>query len=160
MAYLTRNGDVPMKIVLDGMIMEGESLDNINPVDVESIEVLKTIGNTAIYGMNGGGGLLVITTKRGGGLSGASSFVPGITTYSPRGYYTPREFYSPKYDVPNSMDDSRTTIFWAPHVVTDATGKGQFSFYNSNESGTYRVVIEGIDMQGNLARQVYTYEVK
>ncbi len=158
--YLLRNGDTPMKIVLDGMTMEGEMLDNINPMDVESIEVLKSIGNTAIYGMNGGGGLLIITTKRGGGLSGGTRFVPGITTYAPKGYYAPREFYSPKYDVPNNTADARTTVFWAPHIVTNETGKGQFTFYNANEPGTYRVVVEGIDMLGNLGRAVYTYEVK
>lgn len=158
--YLLRNGNTPMRIVLDGMTMDGDMLDNINPIDVESIEVLKSIGNTAIYGMNGGGGVLVITTKRGGGLSNASTFVPGIMTYAPKGYYTPRQFYSPKYDTPSDISDSRTTIFWAPHVVTNEAGKGQFSFYNANESGTYRVVIEGIDMLGNIGRKVYTYEVK
>lgn len=158
--YLLRNGDTPMRIVLDGMTMEGDMLDNINPMDVESIEVLKSIGNTAIYGMNGGGGVLVITTKRGGGMSGASRFVPGITTYSPKGYYMPRQFYSPKYESPSNVTDARTTIFWAPHIVTNEAGAGQFSFYNSNETGTYRVVVEGIDMLGNLGRSTYTYEVK
>ncbi|WP_316792959.1 TonB-dependent receptor plug domain-containing protein [Pedobacter frigoris] len=158
--YLMRNGNTPMHITLDGMQIEPETLDNINVTDVEGIEVLKSIGNTAIYGSNGGGGVLVITTKRGGGFSSASTFVPGIITYSPKGYSIPRQFYSPKYDVPNSATDSRTTIYWAPHISTNESGKGQFSFYNSNESGTYRVVVEGIDMAGNLARSVYTYEVK
>lgn len=158
--YLLRNGNTPMHITVDGMQIEPEMLDNMNVMDIEGIEILKSIGNTAIYGMNGGGGVMVITTKRGGGYSSSSSFVPGIITYSPKGFYTPRQFYSPKYDIPNSSSDSRTTIYWAPHIATDQNGKGQFSFYNSGEPGTYRLVVEGIDMIGNLSRSVYTYEVK
>lgn len=158
--YLMRNSGAPMSIVLDGMQMEGDFLDNINPMDIETIEVLKSIGNTAIYGSRGGGGVLVITTKRGGGYSSASTFTPGIIPFSPKGYYTPREFYSPKYDTPDNRPDYRTTIYWNPNIVTNESGKAAFNYFNSDEPGTYRIVIEGMDMLGNLARTVYTYEVK
>jgi hypothetical protein len=163
--YLTRSmsmgGKVPMQIVLDGMTVEADFLDNIIPSDVESVEVLKSIGNTAIYGSSGGGGVLVITTKRGGGYTGAT-FAPGIITYAPKGYHIVREFYSPTYDpaTPDNRADLRSTVYWNPHVVTDATGKATFNYFNTDEAGTYRVVIEGIDMMGHLARAVYTYEVK
>jgi hypothetical protein len=159
-AYLLRNGNTPMQIIIDGMSVEPDFLDNINPFDVETIEVLKSIGNTAIYGSRGGGGVLVITTKRGGGTSGLSTFTPGIVTYAPKGYYTPREFYSPKYEVPNSNPDLRTTVYWNPHVATKDGGKGTVSYYNTDQPGIYRVVVEGIDIEGNLGRSVYTYEVK
>jgi hypothetical protein len=39
-------------------------------------------------------------------------------------------------------------------------GTAKFNFYNTDESGIYRVVIEGINDDGHLARKVYTYEVK
>jgi len=158
MAYLLRNGNLPMQIVIDGMPTEPDFLDNINPFDVETIEVLKSVNYTAIYGMRGGGGVLVVTTKRGGGSSGLSSFKPGIVTYSPKGFYTPREFYSPKYEVASDTPDQRSTIYWNPHVAT-GKGAGKVSFYNSDLTGTYRVVVEGIDASGNLGRSVYTYEV-
>jgi len=158
--YLMRNNGTPMSIVLDGMQMEDDFLDNINPMDIETIEVLKSAGNTAIYGSRGGGGVLVITTKRGGGYSSASTFTPGIIPFSPKGYYTPREFYSPKYDAPDNRPDYRTTIYWNPNIVTNESGKAAFNYFNSDEPGTYRIVIEGMDMLGNLARTVYTYEVK
>lgn len=161
--YLMRNmsSGQPMQIILDGMNVGSEFLDNIMPSDVESIEVLKSIGNTAIYGSQGGGGVLVITTKRGGGYSG-STFAPGIITYAPKGYHSTREFYAPKYDpaVQDNRSDFRSTVYWHPHVVTDTEGKGLFSFFNTDEAGTYRIVVEGIDAMGHLARAVYTYEVK
>lgn len=40
-------------------------LENINPEDVESIEVLKDASATAIYGARGANGVILVTTKRG-----------------------------------------------------------------------------------------------
>ncbi|WP_235964426.1 SusC/RagA family TonB-linked outer membrane protein [Pedobacter gandavensis] len=40
-------------------------LYNINPGDIESIEVLKDADATAIYGSRGGNGVILITTKKG-----------------------------------------------------------------------------------------------
>jgi TonB-linked SusC/RagA family outer membrane protein len=40
-------------------------LSSINPNDIESIEVLKDAGATAIYGSRASGGVIIITTKRG-----------------------------------------------------------------------------------------------
>lgn len=50
-------------IMVDG-VAYGSSLD-INPSDIESIEVLKDASSTAIYGSRGANGVILITTKRG-----------------------------------------------------------------------------------------------
>ncbi|MBQ5879123.1 MAG: TonB-dependent receptor [Alistipes sp.] len=41
------------------------SYDEINPSDIESIDVLKDASSTAIYGSAGANGVVIITTKRG-----------------------------------------------------------------------------------------------
>jgi TonB-dependent SusC/RagA subfamily outer membrane receptor len=43
----------------------GNPLDNINPNDIESIEVLKDAAAAAIYGSRASNGVVLITTKRG-----------------------------------------------------------------------------------------------
>ncbi|HNX55405.1 MAG TPA: TonB-dependent receptor [Prolixibacteraceae bacterium] len=50
-------------ILVDG-IEYGSTLD-INPSDIESMEVLKDASSTAIYGTRGANGVIIITTKRG-----------------------------------------------------------------------------------------------
>ena len=152
-----------MAIVLDGMHMGNDfDMDEIQVTDIESVEVLKSIGNTAIYGGGGSNGVLVITTKRGGG-SGESSYnryAPGIVTYSPKGYPQGREFYSPRYDVkPEPKPDLRTTVFWHPHFISDASGKAAINYFNTDQAGTYRIVVEGIDALGNIVHNVYSYQV-
>ena len=160
--YLMRSMQTPMQIVVDGVNVESDFIDNINIQDIETIEVLKSIGYTAMYGSRGGGGVLIITTKRGGGNYSYNSYAPGIITYAPKGYYHIRQFYSPKH-TPGETDnrpDLRTTVYWNPHVVTDISGKGTFTYFNTDLPGTYRVVVEGINADGKLARNVYTYTVK
>lgn len=54
-------------IVVDGFPLTGTngSINDINPNDIASIEVLKDASATAIYGTNGSNGVILITTKRG-----------------------------------------------------------------------------------------------
>lgn len=40
-------------------------LSTINPADIESVEVLKDVSATAIYGSRGANGVIIITTKKG-----------------------------------------------------------------------------------------------
>jgi len=161
--YSTRSQGQPMTVMVDGVQMEGDYLNTLSVNDVGSVEVLRSIGNTAIYGFRGGGGVLVITTKRGGEGSVYNRYAPGVVTYAPKGYYKAREFYSPAYDDPKTntqMQDLRSTIYWKPNIVTDKDGNATFSFFNADAKATYRILIEGIDVDGNLGRQVYTYKVE
>lgn len=41
------------------------AVSNINPSDIESIEVLKDASATAIYGARGANGVIIVTTKKG-----------------------------------------------------------------------------------------------
>ncbi len=156
-------GPVPMQIVIDGMMVEPDFLSSINPNDVESIEVLKSGGNTAIYGMRGGGGVLVINTKRGEVNKDYRTYAPGIISYNPKGFYKGREFYAPDYADPKintKMADLRTTVYWNPNIVSDSTGKASVEFFNGDGAGTYKAIIEGIDINGKVGRQIYRYSVK
>lgn len=58
-------GQEPL-LILDGMPAPGgvlETLRGINPDDVESIQVLKDVSSTSIYGTRGAGGVIIVTTK-------------------------------------------------------------------------------------------------
>lgn len=48
-----------------GNYAAGNPLDNINPNDIESIEVLKDASSAAIYGSRAANGVVIVTTKRG-----------------------------------------------------------------------------------------------
>lgn len=68
-------------IVLDGIPFEG-NLNDINPDEIASINVLKDASATAIYGSRGANGVMLITTKRGqaGETTLTYSSYVGVTT--------------------------------------------------------------------------------
>jgi len=55
-------GDVTPLYIIDGV--QGD-INQLNPNDIESIQVLKDAGSYSIYGVRGANGVLVITTKKG-----------------------------------------------------------------------------------------------
>ena len=57
-------GNDPLYVV-DGIPLSG-GYEDINPNDIQSIEVLKDATATAIYGARGANGVILVTTKRGG----------------------------------------------------------------------------------------------
>ncbi len=51
-------------IILDGVPFYG-TMNDINPYDIKTVDVLKDASSTAIYGSRGANGVIIITTKRG-----------------------------------------------------------------------------------------------
>lgn len=55
-------GSTSPLILVDGI---EASLDNINPNDIASVQILKDAGAASIYGVRGANGVIVVTTKKG-----------------------------------------------------------------------------------------------
>ena len=80
-------------IVVDGIPLTKTdgSINDINPNDIESVEILKDPSAVAIYGVNGSNGVILITTKRGttgkpvirystyAGVENATDILEGVT---------------------------------------------------------------------------------
>lgn len=77
----TLNGTSPM-VVVDGI--EGRTIADIEPSDVESVSILKDATATAIYGIRGANGVILITSRRG-----SASKTPSISFTSQYGVQTP-----------------------------------------------------------------------
>lgn len=150
----------PMYVLMDGTEVLG-SLDNINPLTVETVELLKG-SSASIYGVKGGFGVLVLTSKTALDESATNQATLGNLQFKAHGFYKAREFYSPRYEVSSAQNtpDTRSTIYWNPNIVTDKDGNASFEFYNSDGRGSYRVIVEGMDTKGNLGWKVYRYKVE
>ncbi|WP_316819286.1 TonB-dependent receptor [Pedobacter nyackensis] len=77
----TLNGTSPM-VVVDGV--EGRTLSDIEPSDVESVSILKDATATAIYGIRGANGVVLITSRRG-----SAARAPSISFTSQYGIQAP-----------------------------------------------------------------------
>ena len=68
--YVVDGVIMPVGTQTDGSMALNNAIDNINPSDIASIEVLKDASSTAIYGARGANGVIMITTKRGSTTGG------------------------------------------------------------------------------------------
>ncbi|MDA0313791.1 MAG: TonB-dependent receptor plug domain-containing protein [Bacteroidetes bacterium] len=145
--------------MLNNVPVDASTLAQVSPRDVESVEVFKDPGSTAIFGSQGGNGVIAVYTK-----TGASTFyssVGGTLVAKSSGYSTPRIFYSPKYkenSSANSMTDQRATLYWNPQITTNPEGKATLSYYNSETAKRHLLILECIDQRGRLGRLVQILE--
>jgi hypothetical protein len=155
-------GNAPITMYIDGrkLITQdavSEALDgSIMPEDVAKIEVIRT--NQAMVNFLGGPAVLILTRL---GYT-RKQYNPNVVNIAPKGFNKVREFYAPKYSNAGDADkvpDYRTTIYWDPRVITNASGNAAINFYNADGPGSYKVIIEGINAAGELGRQVYRYTV-
>ena len=58
-------------IIIDGVEAESSVFGQLNPSDIERMEVLKDASACAIYGSRGSNGVILITTK--GGVKGETT---------------------------------------------------------------------------------------
>jgi len=63
---ITSLGNADPLFIVDGVEVS-TGLRDINPDDIESIQVLKDAGAAAIYGIQGSNGVIIVTTKKGHG---------------------------------------------------------------------------------------------
>ncbi len=75
--------------VVDGVVTT--TISNLNPSDIERIEVLKDASTAAIYGSLGSNGVIMVTTKKG---------KPGKVTVDFEGYYGV-QYSNKRYDLLN-----------------------------------------------------------
>ena len=58
-------GDAPL-VIVDGIVSQGmRSIQDMNPSDIESLQVLKDAASTAIYGAKAANGIIIVKTKGG-----------------------------------------------------------------------------------------------
>lgn len=125
---------------------------NLNPNDIESIEVLKDADATAIYGSRGANGVILITTKRGKtgkattelnvytGMSKVVRFFPLLNTQQ---YVTLRKAALANDGLPMDMSTAPDLVAWDTTRYTDWQ---RFAF-----GGTGRTLSAQLSMQGGTA---------
>ncbi|GAA5221042.1 TonB-dependent receptor [Membranihabitans marinus] len=96
-------------IVLDGFIFGG-SIDNINPNNISSLEILKDASATAIYGSRAANGVILITSKEG------SSDKPTISINA----YSGIQEWANSIDMLNSEEYIQMKLDWANQIGIDA----------------------------------------
>ncbi|HUM65241.1 MAG TPA: hypothetical protein PLV32_05325, partial [Chitinophagaceae bacterium] len=85
---------------------------------------------------------------------------PGLIAVDYEGLQLQREFYSPSYesdsDRAKRIPDLRSTLYWSPWL----SGKNGVQFYTSDQSGQFKVVLQGIGSNGQPVFAIHSFTVK
>ncbi len=133
-------------------------LSYFNAQDIKGIEVMGTTRNVIPYYQKflspsvylSDYAFIEITTYSGHGPFMRHAI--GTYLYRPIEFASNAQFYSPKYAVKSAVTfaDTRSTIYWAPNIITDKNGEATLSFYTADKPGSYSILINGSDMNGSL----------
>ena len=99
--------------VIDGIPMTAGSMADINPGDIESMEILKDASATAIYGSRGANGVILVTTKKG---------KTGRTTINYDGSFTLSNLHS----MTDYMDAGQLLDYRRQAAITGGTYNGAY----------------------------------
>ncbi|MCI1640555.1 MAG: TonB-dependent receptor [Bacteroidales bacterium] len=106
-------------VIVDGVT---RSINNINPNDIESIEVLKDAASAGIYGARASNGVILVTTKKGNAYR-----KPEITFDSQAGFESPSRSW-------NLMNSREFIGFVRPALVNSYNGAAILA--GANAAGT------------------------
>ena len=165
----TMNSNDPL-IVIDGIVSNG--MGNLNPNDIESVEVLKDASTTAIYGSLGSHGVIMVTTKKGKSGKTVIDFDS----------YAGQQWNNKRYDLMN-VDQyiqyaSSADVTSPPPVITDSQYASRLHGANTNwqdqifqkgmmgginlgvssgtENGTYRISGGYVKSEGDMIGTGYS----
>lgn len=129
-------------------------LANINPGDIESINILKDASATAIYGSRGANGVIMITTKKGkqGVRQLDYSFNLGISTVAKKlDVLTGDEYRSTVSDLGLTLDDKGMNTDWQDIIFRTAISQNHhLSFMSGSEHTNYRASVGYSNQNGIL----------
>jgi hypothetical protein len=141
-------------LFLNEMPVDVSAIENIPVSDIAYVKAFRPPFFGAVGG--GAGGAIAIYTKKGGDNTAATSSMGGLDKSRLTGYAAPKEFYSPDYSkesAQNELPDIRTTLYWAPYILTDKNNhKITLQFFNNDVSKRLRIILEGMNEDGQLTR--------
>lgn len=126
------------------------SKDVINTLSVSDIALIKVLKNEA-YALGATQGAIAIYTRTGVGVN-ARIYDKSFTQERYQGYAIVKEFFSPDYSDPENRreSDNRYTLYWNGKIQPAKDGKYRFEFYNNDFGKSFRVLVQGIDKDGQL----------
>lgn len=129
------NGGSPL-IVIDGVpAINGQSFQNMNSDDIESISVLKD-GAASIYGAKAANGVILVTTKKGKGkLKVDYNFNMRFNTLGITGYSSTMEEYAQMWLAANDEEEVENWWAWVSRDNMEKMAQGIEGIYPTQYYG-------------------------
>jgi hypothetical protein len=155
MPSVSAMGNPPMIIYLDEVETDASVIATMFASKIAFIKIFSTF--MAAEGGAAGGAIAIYTKKVEDDIKTLSR--TDVVNYT--GFSVIKEFYSPDYEKPGiaPVNDLRSTLYWNPTLIMDKTTRRiKIPFYNNDNCKKIRVIVEGINEEGQLTREEKVFE--
>ncbi len=150
-------GSMEPIVMVDGVVLVGggmataaDNIRNINPFDIDRVEVVSRM--VPMLGDQGRNGVIAIYLKdkmdenQDNPLDGK-----GMITYTLEGFQVPSDFVPRTYGPGSQVGakDDRQTLYWNPYLVTNEKGELSLSFFSNDLGGAVVIEVRGLTVEGN-----------
>jgi hypothetical protein len=146
---LSSMGTFAVDYYLDEIQVDADVLQTIPFTHIAMIKVYNTFAGG--WG-NSPGGAVAVYMKKGEDLLNAMSSHGKVISYN--GFSVIKEFYAPDYKVTTqdkNKADNRITLDWRPTIfINNVNPKIPLTFYNSDRTKNFRIIIEGMTTNGKM----------
>lgn len=144
---LSSLGPIPMTIYLNEIETDATVIATLPPTEIALVKVYSQF--VAATG-GGAGGAMAIYTRKGTDIVNSSR--GDIIRYN--GFTVVKDFFAPNYKTDPALlkkPDTRITLDWRPNIfVNNVDPVIPVSFYNSDRTKRFRIVVEGMTTSGKL----------
>ncbi len=144
----------PLIMVDQVAIDDASKVLGINPANISRIEVINVL---YAKGDETFGGIINIISRHGD-FAGIDLPSSGIFI---RYAFLAEEVKAPVYSsLPLSFPDTRNTLYWDPELGLNGEGHSEVFFTVPDTPGRYLVVLNGVNLKGEVSRQTIQFEVQ
>jgi hypothetical protein len=144
----------PLIMVDQVAIDDPSKVLGINPANISRIEVINVL---YAKGDETFGGIINIISRHGD-FAGIDLPSSGIFI---RYAFLAEEFKAPSSSsLPLSFPDTRNTLYWDPGLELNGEGHSEVFFTVPDTPGRYLVVLNGVNLKGEVSRQTIQFEVQ
>jgi 5-hydroxyisourate hydrolase-like protein (transthyretin family) len=151
--------DEPLFIIDGIMTNRTDYFLNLNPADIISIKLINTLNKLEYFGVIGYNGIVVVETKI---PEHKEKIARGENMIKIKGISSPLLSKSVNHTQNSNrrVPDLRANLCWIPSIITTENGEAGISFYTSDDTGSYIIVLQGFSKDGRPFFVEESFEVR
>ena len=146
-------------LLLDGIpVSDADKILALDPLKIKKVDVISHKFYKGPLVTSG-----IVSYKTYEGDTGGYSLDPSAIVLQYEGLQHPRDFYTPVYETAEQeqspLPDLRNQLYWAPDIETGTEGSKELSFYTSDFTGPFVLLIQGLTEDGLPGSTILRFNV-
>lgn len=155
---VNRQATVSPIFIVDGVMTDDtDYFMSLKPTDVSKIKVVNTRDKLKTFGAIGRGGVILVETKIPDNFNNVPRSKNSFVVYGLSEPVKPKVFDGSALN--DRVPDLRAALYWNPELLVDENGETTFTFYTSDVTGEYSIVLDGLTPAGTPVHVENTFTV-